>query len=336
MDRSAVVILNYNGLEYLRQFLPSVVNNTSQSHVVVIDNHSQDHSATFVRQQYPQVQLVELEQNYGFSGGYNRGLPQVNSEYWILLNSDVEVTPNWDQPLITYLDENDHVGIVQPAILSYQQKDRFDYAGAAGGQLDFMGYPFCRGRLFHTLEKNHGQYQTNQDIFWAGGACMAVRADLFKSLGGFDEDFFAHMEEIDLCWRCHLHGMKVGYVATSQVYHVGGGTLTTTNPRKTYLNFRNGLSLLLKNSTPTQTFWKIPLRVFLDIIAALRFLLTGSLSHFWAVIRALAAFFVTIPHTMGKRQKPVTLKPGLLYNRMIVWDYFVKGKKTYGELTVDS
>ncbi len=332
MDNTAVVILNYNGLSYLKQFLPAVVENNDGYQVVVIDNCSTDQSVTYLNSTFPEVELVRLNQNFGFSGGYNRGLQSIDAEYYILLNSDVQVTPNWTGPIIKYLHDHPEVGICQPKIRSHQDPQRFDYAGAAGGFLDILGYPYCRGRLFDTLEADEGQYDDNQLIFWAGGACMAIRRSLFRQLGGFDEDFFAHMEEIDLCWRSQKAGHLVAYVGDSTVYHVGGGTLASTNAYKTFLNFRNGLSLILKNSTFIQLIWKLPLRMWLDGIAALRFLIKGSWGHFWAVVRAEFAFILSIPKTWRKRADAGTTNVVKLHNRIIVWDYFVLGRKYFKNL----
>lgn len=332
MGKTAVVILNYNGVDYLRRFLPSVTRYSGDSQIVVIDNYSNDSSLEFLSSDYPSLQVIALSKNYGFSGGYNRGLRQVAADHYILLNSDVEVTPGWADQLIQYMDQNPEVAICQPKILSYQNPGQFDYAGAAGGFIDLLGYPFCRGRVFNNLEEDHGQYNDDALVFWAGGACFFIRARVFHEMGGLDEDFFAHMEEIDLCWRCHRAGYKTAYVSGSVVYHLGGGTLKETNPYKTYLNFRNGLQLLVKNSSFAALVWKLPIRIILDILAGIRFLLLGSFNHFTAVFRAEIRFFVTLPHTWSKRQLNGSSYKAQLFNSLVVWDYFVRGKKTFGAI----
>ncbi len=333
MDKTAVVILNYNGVAYLERFLPSVTRYSGQCHLVVIDNHSNDTSLDFLKNHYPQVQVVALERNHGFSGGYNRGLLEVQADNYILLNSDVEVTPGWSDQLIQYMLSHPEVAICQPKILSHQHPDQFDYAGAAGGFLDLLGYPFCRGRIFNHLEKDRGQYDKNQMIFWASGACFFIRARVFHEMGGFDEDFFAHMEEIDLCWRCHRAGYKTGFVGASRVYHVGGGTLRDTNPYKTYLNFRNGLQLLVKNSTVLQLFWKLPVRLLLDLVACLKFLLEGASAHSAAVLKAAGSFFLHLPKTWSKRSTIDAPFGGQLFQTLIIWQYFIRKKNTFQMLT---
>ncbi len=332
MDSYAVVILNYNGIDHLKRFLPSVSAHSGIGKIVVVDNGSTDNSIVYLEQNHPEIQTIPLEANFGFSGGYNRGLQQVDADVYFLINSDLEVTPDWTTPMLQYLQAHPKVGICQPKIRSMLQKNQFDYAGAAGGYLDILGYPFCRGRIFNQIEEDRGQYDDNRKIFWAGGACLAIRSHLFHQLGGFDRDFFAHMEEIDLCWRCQLLGWDIAYIGSSTVFHLGGGTLSNTNTRKTYLNFRNALSLLVKNSAIGDLCWKLPLRLILDGFAAMRFLLTGSLGHFLAVIQADMAFFFRIPHTWSKRAHQNNLGSIQLYNKSVVWEHFVRGKKTFGEI----
>ena len=336
MGNTAVVILNYNGVDYLKQFLAKVIEYSKGCKIVVIDNHSSDGSVAYVSATFPEVQLIKLPENYGFSGGYNRGLQQVEASNYVLLNSDVEVTENWIDHLQQYMDQHIEVAACQPKILSLKQRDTFDYAGAAGGFLDILGYPFCRGRIFDSLEQDRHQYQDNRKIFWAGGACFFIRAEVYHQLGGLDEDFFAHMEEIDLCWRIHRAGYQVAYVGASKIYHLGGGTLKETNPRKTFLNFRNGLQLLVKNSAIHQLIWKIPLRILLDMVAAFRFLFLGLFAHFWAVVRANSTFLWTFAQTWSKRSVVNLPYGGSLFSRLIVWEYYVKGKKTFAQLTKTS
>ena len=334
MDKTAIVVLNYNGVDHLRKFMPTLVRESSGYQIVVIDNNSTDQSIAFLNGNHPEVQIVKLSQNFGFSGGYNRGLEQVDAENLVLLNSDVEVTEGWVQQMTAYMQMHPEVAVCQPKILSLGQNGRFDYAGAAGGFLDMLGYPFCRGRLFNHLETDHGQYDGNHSIFWAGGACFFIRAGVFRELGGFDEDFFAHMEEIDLCWRCHRAGHKVSFVSNASVYHLGGGTLKDSNPLKTYLNFRNGLQLLLKNSSFLALIWQIPLRILLDIIAAFRFLLQGSTAHSLAVIKAEWNFFLSFYRTWQKRKQLALPFENSLTPILLVWQYFVRGRKTYKELPI--
>jgi GT2 family glycosyltransferase len=335
MGKTAVVILNYNGVDYLRQFLQKVIECSPACQVVVIDNNSTDTSVSFVRSSYPEIQLIVLPMNYGFSGGYNRGLKHVEAENYILLNSDVEVTPGWVDKLTAFMESHAEVAVCQPKILSYKHQHRFDYAGAAGGFLDILGYPFCRGRIFNYLEPDQGQYDNNRMIFWAGGACFFIRAKIYHQLGGLDEDFFAHMEEIDLCWRVKRSGYQIAYVGESCVFHLGGGTLKDTNPMKTYLNFRNGLQLLVKNSSVLALLWKLPLRILLDFVASMRFLGTGSVSHFRAVVKAEIQFLWTFPQTWDNRQGALPYCSKDLYPGFIIWDYFVRGKKTFDQIVAD-
>ena len=333
MDKTAVVILNYNGVDYLQQFLPSVIEYSGDCQIVVIDNNSSDSSIEFLDKNYPAIQIVPLMENFGFSGGYNRGLEQVQADNFILLNSDVEVTPQWALEIIRFMNAHPEVAIGQPKILSYQHRDRFDYAGAAGGFLDLLGYPFCRGRIFNHLEKDKGQYDDDRLIFWASGACFFIRASVFRDMGGFDEDFFAHMEEIDLCWRCHRAGYKTAFIGRSKVYHLGGGTLKDTNPYKTYLNFRNGMQLLVKNCSIFELIWKIPLRSVLDLIACLRFLIQGSLEHSTAVLKAEWHFIGRLPSTWAKRNRFRAPFSSNLFKILIVWQYFIRGKRTFQGIT---
>jgi len=332
MDKTAVVILNYNGVNYLKRFLQTVIENSTNCLIAVIDNNSNDGSVALLEHDYPDVQLILLNKNYGFSGGYNKGLAKVQADNYILLNSDVEVTPGWTEHMIQFMRSHPEVAICQPKILSLQQKNTFDYAGAAGGYLDILGYPFCRGRIFNHLEKDQGQYNDNRIIFWAGGACFFIRANVFEELGGFDEDFFAHMEEIDLCWRSQRAGYQTAYVGGSHIYHLGGGTLKDGNPLKTYLNFRNGLQLLVKNCSVNDLIWKIPLRMCLDLVASIRFLLQGSFPHSVAVLKAEFNFLITIPHTWSKRSQFRAPYKSELFKILLVWEYFIKGKGTFQAL----
>lgn len=330
MIKVAVVILNYNGEKLLPQFLPSVIEHSKNATVIVADNASTDQSRHLLTTQFPELPVIKLEENYGFCGGYNRALKQVEAEYYVLLNSDIEVTPNWLTPIIELLDSNPKVAAVQPKILSYHQKDHFEYAGAGGGFIDSLGYPFCRGRLFDYTEKDHGQYNDTREIFWATGACMFIRSKSYHDLGGLDEDFFAHMEEIDLCWKIQRSGSQVYYCGKSHVYHVGAGTLAKSSPRKTYLNFRNGLSLITKHWSGAALFTKLPLRLLLDYAAAFRFLMAGKVGDTAAILRAHLHFFQFIGTTLKKRAQlkakyPISLKN--IFQGSILWKFFILRKK---------
>lgn len=328
MTKTAVVILNYNGEKFLREFLPPVLAHSGDAKIVIADNASTDLSADVVKQKFPTAELIQLTNNYGFCGGYNRALRQVQAEYYVLLNSDVEVTPGWLSPLIRLLDENPAIAAVQPKILAYNERNKFEYAGAAGGFIDSLGYPFCRGRVFDFTEKDSGQYNDSREIFWATGACLVIRSKIYHELNGLDEDFFAHMEEIDLCWKIQRAGYKVFYCSMSHVYHVGGGTLSKSNPRKTYYNFRNGLILVYKHWSTGKLMWKLPIRIFLDYLAALKFLLSGKAGDARAVVRAHYHFMKKFGKNRVKREElkkyPFTVRN--VYPGSIIWDHFILKK----------
>jgi GT2 family glycosyltransferase len=331
MDKVAVVILNWNGKSFLEKFLPSVITHSSAASIIVADNNSTDNSIVFLKENYPAIRIIEIPENGGYSKGYNIALSQVESEYYILLNSDIEVTPNWIEPVIKLMDSDPSIAACQPKILDFNNRDNFEYAGAAGGYLDYLGYPFCRGRLFNTLEKDHGQYNDIREIFWATGACMFVRAKDFHSVGGLDDDFFAHLEEIDLCWRLKSNGHKIYYCGESKVYHVGGGTLNKINPRKTFLNFRNSLFMLYKNLKPGYLILLIFSRLVLDGVAGIKFLLEGSGKHTWAVVQAHFAFYSALPALNKKRKlnKLRNLDFKEVYKRSIVIEYYLKRKTIF-------
>jgi GT2 family glycosyltransferase len=333
MKKVAVVILNYNGEKFLKQFLPSVISHSPLAEIIVADNASKDQSIALLKTMFPSVRLIELTENHGYAQGYNEALAQVESEYYILLNSDVEVCDNWIEPIITLMDSDDSIAACQPKLLDFNKKDTFEYAGAAGGFIDFLGYPFCRGRIFNNLEIDHGQYDDTREVFWATGACMFVRATTFHEVGGFDGDFFAHMEEIDLCWRIHLAGYKVYYSAESTVYHVGGGTLHKSNPRKTYLNFRNGLALLYKNHPPQHLWLNILMRLVLDGIAGVKFMLDGGWQDCFAVIKAHFNFYANFG-SWHKKRKALVRKNGykFIYPNSIVKAHFLNGIKKFSDL----
>lgn len=337
MDKVAIVILNYNGRNFLEKFLPSVIEHSVPYTVYVADSASKDDSVAWMQANYPSVKLLQLSNNYGYAGGYNHALREIKAEYYVLLNSDVEVTANWLSPMIEFLDERPTIAACQPKLLAFHDKTKFEYAGAAGGFIDWLGYPYCRGRIFDHCETDEGQYDDVCPVFWASGACLVIRTNLFHQIGGFDEDFFAHMEEIDLCWRLHLAGYQVYCFPKSVVYHVGGGTLPPSNPFKTYLNYRNSLAMLYKN-LPAETRWGVIfLRLILDGISAVRFLPKGQWLDIWAIIKAHFKFYAWVwrllpkkrekviqemQHTKGQQSLPISSKS-------IIWGYFVKGRKTF-------
>ncbi len=280
----SVIILNWNGTKLLRRYLPSVVANTPEAEIVLVDNGSSDNSIDVTRTEFPTVRILPLKRNYGFAEGYNKAIAQVDSEYVVLLNSDVEVTEGWLTPLLAYMEAHPEVAAVQPKIRAWRDKERFEHAGAAGGYLDKLGYPYCRGRVLSKTETDHGQYDTVADILWASGACMLIRREVYLKEGGLDARFFAHMEEIDLCWRLNCRGYKIACVPDSVVYHLGGGMLNYENPKKTYLNFRNNLLMIYKNLPSYRLVGAV--RLMLDYAAALKYLLTGHPKNAWAVISA--------------------------------------------------
>ncbi len=333
---TAVVILNWNGRELLSRFLPGIVANSGQAEIIVTDNASTDDSILFLQEHFPEVRIIQNLENGGFAKGYNDALCKVKADYYVLLNSDVEVTPGWLDPLVKLMESDEAIAACQPRILDQKNRNRFEYAGAAGGFIDKFGYPFCRGRIFNSYEEDQGQYDDIREIFWATGACLLIRSEAYHSQKGLDEDFFAHMEEIDLCWRLKNGGSKIMYCSTSTVYHVGGGTLSKLSPRKTYLNFRNNLILLCKNHAPGFFLFKLCVRMNLDGIAAFKFLLSGSPMHFFAVIRSHFSFYRTLPTTLRKRRalrKSIrSYATTAIYRRSIVFDYFLFGKRKFSDL----
>lgn len=331
----AIVILNWNGRAHLEQFLPSVMASTYPDlSVVVIDNGSTDDSVSFLQQQYPSITIVQLDANYGFAGGYNRGLKQVNAEYYVLLNSDVETTPGWIEPMLSLLESDTSIAACQPKLLQYHQKDLFEYAGASGGWIDFLGYPFARGRIFDVCEKDEGQYDSTVPVFWASGAALMIRSRCFQEAGRFDEYFFAHQEEIDLCWRLQWLGYQVYCCPESVVFHVGGGTLPKGNARKVFLNFRNNLVMLAKNLPVGEAIAKIAWRFILDAISATKSLLAGEGTYFIAVFRAHIAFLTWLFFKRSKSIFPRKIsraRHGYL-KKSIVWQHFILGKKKFLEI----
>ncbi len=335
LPKCAVVILNWNGRKFLEQFLPSVVQTTWSNHeVIVADNFSTDDSIVFLEKNYPAVRIVRLTQNLGFAKGYNEALKQVEADYFILLNSDVEVTDDWLEPMIELLENDVSIAACQPKILSWHDKKMFEYAGAAGGWIDKYGYPFCKGRIFEICEEDRGQYDKEEPIFWASGAALFIRSSAFHEIKGFDEYFFAHQEEIDLCWRLQLAGYIIFSCPSSIVYHVGGGTLQRGNSKKTYLNFRNNLIMLVKNLPMSKKIWIMPVRILLDAITAWKGLLTGNSGYFIAIIKAHFSFVTWLFFRQKDSQSPAS-RNGNLYGNLeksIVWQFFIKKKNTFLEI----
>ena len=330
----AVVILNWNGRKFLEQFLPSVVSFSTNAEVIVADNGSTDDSLSFLQNKFPDIRIIRLEKNYGFAKGYNEALKHVQADYYLLLNSDVEVTSNWLEPMIDLLQKNLSIAACQPKILSYTHKNMFEYAGAAGGWIDKYGYPFAKGRVFDICETDHGQYDQTEPIFWASGASLLIRSGIYHDVGGFDEYFFAHQEEIDLCWRIQLAGYKIYSCPSSVVYHVGGGTLPRGNSRKTWLNFRNNRIMLSKNLPWQRKLWVMPFRNLLDAISAWKALLSGDSGYFIAVIRAHVSFIKWWLFHQKESVFPEEKKGNVdgVVDKNVAWLHFVKKLKTFSEI----
>jgi GT2 family glycosyltransferase len=330
LKNCAVVILNWNGKKLLEQFLPSVVAFSKQATIYIADNASTDDSLNFVTNNYPEVKWIQNKTNSGFAQGYNEALKEVEEEFYVLLNSDVEVTNNWLVPALELFNSDEKIGIIQPKILDFKNKVYFEYAGAAGGFIDKYGYPFCRGRIFDTLEKDTNQYDNEQEIFWASGACFFIRKTVYRELGGFDSDFFAHQEEIDLCWRSLNTGYKTYYTNKSIVYHLGGATLQKSNTKKTFLNFRNSLYMLLKNVPKNKLIGIILVRMILDGIAGLQFLFQGKFSHFVAILKAHGSFYSNW-NKMYKKRNHYNLD-SYYFVKSVVFYYFFKKIRFFSEL----
>ena len=338
MIKTAVVILNWNGKRFLEQFLPGVVANTlsADTSVVVADNGSEDDSVQWVAENHPEVQIIRLDSNWGYAGAYNRALSQLEAEYYILLNSDVEVEPGWAEKLVTFMDMHPNVGGCQPKIRSFDNRDCFEYAGAAGGYIDRLGYPFCRGRIFDTVETDRGQYDDTREIFWASGSCIVVRGAAFDQCDGFDESFFVHMEEIDLCWRMQNAGYAISYFPHSVVWHVGGGTLSYGSPSKIYYNFRNSLIMLAKNLPPKHLRRTLFVRQILDGVAAAVLLFREGRASASAVARAHRDF--RKQRTAIKTFRTITPNPGIFHlphtamNKYLLFEYYIRKRKTFTEL----
>lgn len=332
--RIAIVILNWNGEVLLERYLPSVIEHSGNADIYVADNASTDESVAFVTTNHPSIKIIQNSENGGFAKGYNDALAHVDADIYCLLNSDVEVTHNWLTPIIKAFITIPDVAIIQPKILDLLKKEYFEYAGAGGGFIDQLGYPFCRGRIFQTLERDSGQYDDIKEIFWATGACMFVRKNVFEELNGFDADYFAHQEEVDFCWRAKNYGYKIFYIGTSKVYHLGGSTLSNMNPKKTYLNFRNSLFSITKNLPRRKAFIIIFLRLLLDGIAALRFIFQLRFNHFFAIFKAHLSFYWQFRKMYKKREKNKFLRKYYL-TKSIVWSYFVHKIRNFNILVKD-
>ncbi len=330
----AIVILNWNGVKFLKQFLPSVLNSTySNKKIIVADNASSDDSIKMLKEDFPEVEILVNPSNEGFAKGYNTALKKIKSDIYILLNSDVEVTPRWIEPIVELMQRDKSIAACQPKILAYNNKSHFEYAGASGGWIDSLGYPFARGRVFDECERDNGQYDNAEECFWASGASLFIRSEEYHSIGGLDEYFFAHQEEIDLCWRLKNSGKKIYVVPQSVVYHVGGGTLPTGNSKKTFLNFRNNLIMLHKNLPFKTAMWKIPVRMGLDAIAAFQSLLSGDSKSFNAILRAELNYFKWVFSSDNKNVGKKSQKKMIgIFNGSIVFEYFIKKKKTFKEI----
>lgn len=318
----AIAILNWNGKSWLEKFLPNVIANSQSAEVYVIDNASTDDSVAYISTHFPSVKIVINQQNHGFAGGYNEGLKQIHADIYCLLNSDVEVTPEWLVPVAALFEKNPDIAAIQPKVLDYNRKNFFEFAGAGGGLIDNLGYPYCRGRVFENVEEDKGQYNDETEIFWASGCCLFIRSEDFWKQNGFDARFFAHQEEIDLCWRLKNSGRKIYYTGKSTIYHVGGGTLQKQNPRKTYLNIRNNLSMMLKN-LPSDKLYLIFIRLCLDGVAGIYFMFKHGFSHTWAVIKAHFGFYAQLPGTLKLRQQNQI--KDYYQSKWLIFNHFLKG-----------
>ena len=329
-DKIAVVVLNWNGRKLLETFLPSIIRFSNEATIYIADNASTDDSIAFLKINFPMVRIIQNDKNYGFAKGYNVALNNIDAEIYALVNSDIEVTENWLQPIIETFGKEPKTAIIQPKILDFKDENKFEYAGAAGGFIDQFGYPFCRGRIFETLEQDNHQYDDNCEIFWASGACFFIKKNVFDELNGFDEDFFAHQEEIDLCWRAFNKNHIIKYISSSVVYHVGGATLALGNPQKTYLNFRNSLLMLTKNVPLSNLFLVLFIRMILDGIAGFQFLFKGKFQHFSAILRAHFSFYKMFLKTYNKRES--NQYKDYFKIKSIVFTYFINNGKVFEKL----
>ena len=330
MKKIAVVILNWNGEKLLKTFLPSVIQFSQEATIYVADNASSDTSIEVLQNEFPSVKIIQNKGNYGFAKGYNVALKNIEEPYYALVNSDIEVTENWLKPILFTFENSNEIAIIQPKILAYNNKGYFEYAGAAGGFIDKYGFPFCRGRIFETIEKDYSQYNDITEIFWASGACFFIRKEVFHKLNGFDEDFFAHQEEIDLCWRAFNEGYKTIYNHESLVYHVGGATLNVGSPQKTFLNFRNSLWMLTKNLPKSKLFPILFLRLILDGLAAIRFLFQGNFKHIFSILKAHFYFYKRLFHFLKKRKG--NEKQRYFETKSIIFQYFIKRRSSFNKI----
>ena len=330
----AIVILNWNGKELLKQFLPSIIKHSSSENcdIYVADNASTDGSVEFIISNFPTIKIIQNATNGGYAKGYNDALRYIDADVYALVNSDIEVTKNWLVPIISEFKKNSKTSIIQPKIKDFNNREFFEYAGAGGGFIDKYGFPYCRGRIFDTVEKDTQQYDDIQSVFWASGACFFIRKEVFNALKGFDESFFAHQEEIDLCWKAQQLNYEIKYVGTSTVYHVGGATLHQSSSKKTYLNFRNSLRTLFKNIPLTSLLPTFFIRLVFDGIAAIRFLLQFKFPHFWAIIRSHINFYWNLKHRFKSRKNNLQKRGDYYQIKSIVWEYFIKKKKKSNEL----
>jgi len=327
----AVVILNWNGKELLERFLPSILSFSEGAHIYVADNASTDDSVSYVMKHFSKVTIIQNKTNGGYAKGYNDALKNLQEDIFVLLNSDVEVTEDWLIPIQKAFKKDTNLVAAQPKILDYKNKQYFEYAGAAGGYIDALGYPFCRGRIFDTIEKDNGQYNDIKNIFWASGACLFIKRTAFKKAGGFDEDFFAHQEEIDLCWRLQSNGGTIKYIGASKIYHVGGATLATANPKKTFYNFRNTLLMLLKNVRGSKVYFLLLIRMLLDGLAAIQFLFQGKFKHIGAILKAHLSFYRLFYIFLKKRK--IWASNFMYYSiKSVVWSYFTQKKRRFNDL----
>ncbi len=339
MQGFSIIIVTWNGLHHLKTFLPSVASTTYPNYEIILaDNASTDETRMWVSENYPDVKIATFDDNYGYCGGNNRAANLAQKDILLFLNNDVEVTPGWLNEINEAFEMDVKLGAAQPKILAYERKDHFEYAGAGGGLIDGWGYTFCRGRIFDYVEDDHGQFEEQTDIFWASGAALSIRKNLFEELGGFDEDFEFHMEEIDLCWRVQRAGFKVSYIPKSSVYHLGGGSLPMGSSRKVYYNFRNNLFMLWKNASPKFMLTRFPIRFLLDIVAAWKSLLNGKSHEFLAIAKAHIHFFLGLNNIHKKRRMSTLSRPSSLigqFNFMLIWSYFFKRKRNFSELPLD-
>lgn len=330
--KTAIVILNWNGRKLLEQFLPSIIKfNSNNATIYVADNASTDTSISFIKEEFSTVKIVENTSNGGYAKGYNDALQHIKADIYCLINSDIEVTNNWLPPILEVFNNEPNTAIIQPKLLDFNNKTKFEYAGAGGGFVDLLGYPYCRGRIFNHLETNTGQFDDISDIFWASGACFFIRSKVFHKLNGFDEDYFAHQEEIDLCWRTQNEGYNIKYVGTSTVYHVGGATLKENSPRKTYLNFRNSLLTILKNVPTKLLLFTIFSRLVLDGVAGIKFIVELRPVHSFAILKAHLSFYKNLPKFIKKRKK-LQRKTNYHIHQSVVWQYFILGRKKFEDL----